>query len=435
MAEKFYSILTNIGKAKIANSIGLGSKVNFVTMKVGDGGGAYYEPTEDQTDLKNTVWQGNINHVEIDEDNPNWIHIEVMIPSDAGGFTIREYGAFDEEGNMLGICKCAETYKPVIADGSTKELLLNLILAVSNTESITLKIDPTIIFAKKSDVEQLRSDITTQLSDLTYQVAGGTATAITLTMQSLVNGYAKTFIAGASNNGAATTINGKPIYKPNTTTAPNLIAGKAYTIWYNSSKDCFFIKASAEGNTIAAHVLAGDTFSNDSDTGLIGSMPNNGALNSNLNCGGTFKVPAGYTTGGTITANSLASQTSATADQTKILNGYSAWVNGNLINGNATIQSLGGVILKSASGTVVLSSIGGFTLPSVPFTITGWYAQVDTQATGVWKVFGCLRISSTEEVYFADGGGTDDCYIRNISNYINLNISANKNINWIAFGY
>ncbi|NFS93960.1 phage tail protein, partial [Clostridium botulinum] len=126
MAEKFYSILTNIGKAKVANSIGLGTKINFAKMKVGDGGGTYYEPTESQIDLKHTVWEGNINHVTVDEKNPNWIHIEVMIPSTVGGFTIREYGAFDDENNLIGICKCAETYKPVIADGSTKELLLDL---------------------------------------------------------------------------------------------------------------------------------------------------------------------------------------------------------------------------------------------------------------------------------------------------------------------
>ncbi|WP_315074363.1 phage tail protein [uncultured Clostridium sp.] len=260
-----------------------------------------------------------------------------MIPPDVGGFFIREYGVFDASGNMLAIAKCAETYKPLPSDGSTKEINMKMVLAISNTSSITLKIDPTIIFAKKKDVDEVSSRvdaITTQLSDLVYQTAGGTATAITLTMQSLVNGYAKTFIAGASNNGAATTINGKPVYKPNTTTPPNFISGKAYTVWYNSSKDCFFIKASAEGNTIAAHVLAGDTFSNDSDTGVLGTMPNNGALNSNLNCGGTFKVPAGYTTGGTITANSLASQTSASADASKIAAGYSAWVNGNLVSGN-----------------------------------------------------------------------------------------------------
>ncbi len=362
MAESYYSILTSIGKAQIANALGLGTKVDFVTMKVGDGNGSYYNPTESQTDLVHTVWQGAIGQVAIDEDNSNWINIEVLIPPDVGGFFIREYGVFDASGNMLAIAKCAETYKPLPSDGSTKEINMKMVLAISNTSSITLKIDPTIIFAKKKDVDEVSSRVdalTTQLSDLMYQTAGGTATAITLTMQSLVSGYAKTFIAGASNNGAATTINGKPAYKPNTTTPPNFVSGKAYTVWYNSSKDCFFIKASAEGNTIAAHVLAGDTFSNDSDTGLIGSMPNNGALNSNLNCGGTFKLPAGYTTGGTITANSLASQTqtSNSADASKILDGYYAWVNGNLIRGNASIESIGGRRITTDTITMTAASI------------------------------------------------------------------------------
>lgn len=174
MAEKFYSILTNIGKAKVANSIGLGTKINFSKMKVGDGGGSYYEPTESQTDLKHTVWEGNINHVEVDKDNPNWIHIEIMIPSTVGGFTIREYGTYDSDGDLIGICKCAETYKPVIADGSTKELLLDLILCVVNTDTVELKVDPTIIFAKKSEVEQLRTDIAAQLKDIANNKASKT---------------------------------------------------------------------------------------------------------------------------------------------------------------------------------------------------------------------------------------------------------------------
>lgn len=134
------------------------------------------------------------------------------------------------------------------------------------------------------------------VSDLIYSTAIGTATAITLTLPTLVNGYAKTFIAAYSNSGAATTINGKPLYKPGTTTAPNLIAGKAYTVWYNSTGSCFFIKASAEGTTIAAHVLAGDTFSNDLDTGLPGTMANNGAVT--ITPGTTNKpIPIGYHNG------------------------------------------------------------------------------------------------------------------------------------------
>ena len=207
-----------------------------------------------------------------------------------------------------------------------------------------------IEFAKQEDLELINN----QVSDLNFQTAGGTGTAITLKINQIItNGLAVTFIASANNGGAATTINGKPLYKPNTKTVPNLIAGKAYTVWYNSTSDCFFIKASAEGNTIAAHVLAVDTFSNDSDTGLIGTMPNNGALNSSLNCGESFNIPAGYTTGGTIIANSLASQTQTpnySADASKILDGYYAWVNGNLIRGNATIQSLGGTVMNYTSG-------------------------------------------------------------------------------------
>jgi hypothetical protein len=103
-----------------------------------------------------------------------------------------------------------------------------------------------------------------------FETAGGTATAITVTIPSLADGVSKTFVAKSSNSAAATTINGKHLYKPNTTTAPTLIAGKAYTVWYSASNDCFFIKASAEGNATVADVLAGKIFSNGEDVGLIG---------------------------------------------------------------------------------------------------------------------------------------------------------------------
>ncbi|NFE33020.1 hypothetical protein EXN65_21805, partial [Clostridium botulinum] len=136
-----------------------------------------------------------------------------------------------------------------------------------------------------------------QLADITtYQTAGGTATSINLNLPTLVNGYATTFIVSSNNNKNATTINGKKLYKPNTTTTPNLTAGKAVSVWYNATKDCFFIKASAEGNAIAENVLAGKTFSNDDDTGIAGTMPNRGTFN--LGFGAT--VPAGYYSGGIV---------------------------------------------------------------------------------------------------------------------------------------
>ncbi|WP_459480256.1 hyaluronate lyase N-terminal domain-containing protein [Clostridium saccharoperbutylacetonicum] len=216
-----------------------------------------------------------------------------------------------------------------------------------------------INFAKQSDLEITNS----QVLDLSFKLAGGTANAITLSMQPLTDGYSKTFIASANNAGAATKINGKPLYKPNTTIAPNLISGKAYTVWYNQAGDCFFIKASAEGDAIAANVLAGKKFSNDNDTGLVGTMPNNsqviitpGISNKFINKG--YHDGTGYVQGDSelVSANiraginifgvdgkpSVVDTADATAGAADIVLNKTAYVNGNKVTGQATIASLGG---------------------------------------------------------------------------------------------
>ena len=73
---------------------------------------------------------------------------------------------------------------------------------------------------------------------------------------------------------------------------------------------------------------------------ITGSMANQGAKTSALNCGGSYTIPAGYHNGsGKVTANSLASQTSATAAAGNILSGKTAWVNGTKITGTLAVQS------------------------------------------------------------------------------------------------
>jgi hypothetical protein len=159
LAENFYTILTATGKAKLANSAVLGSKVNFKTLKVGDGKGTYYQPSENQTSLVNQVWSGNVSSISVDENNPNWIVIETLIPATIGGFFIREAGIFDEDDDLIAISKLSETYKPVVSEGSIKDLCIKIILEVSNVESVTLKIDPTVIVATKKDILVIESEI------------------------------------------------------------------------------------------------------------------------------------------------------------------------------------------------------------------------------------------------------------------------------------
>lgn len=73
------------------------------------------------------------------------------------------------------------------------------------------------------------------------------------------------------------------------------------------------------------------------DKGIItGIIENNGEISGTLNAGESYTVPEGVTSGGTITANSLTSQTQATATADNITAGKTAWVNGELITGNGS---------------------------------------------------------------------------------------------------
>lgn len=91
----------------------------------------------------------------------------------------------------------------------------------------------------------------------------------------------------------------------------------------------------------AGEILAGKVIVDKDGNPLVGTMPNQGAKTASLNCGGSYIIPAGYHNGnGKVTANSLASQTSATATAAQILSGKTAWVNGAKVTG--TIASLAG---------------------------------------------------------------------------------------------
>ena len=62
----------------------------MVTVVVGDGGGTYYIPTADMTELRGERWRGNIAQKRVNPDSPNMIEIRAVIPRDVGGFTVRE---------------------------------------------------------------------------------------------------------------------------------------------------------------------------------------------------------------------------------------------------------------------------------------------------------------------------------------------------------
>ena len=92
----------------------------------------------------------------------------------------------------------------------------------------------------------------------------------------------------------------------------------------------------SQTNATADKILAGYTAYSGGEL-LTGTMVNRGAVSSSLNCGQSYTIPAGYHNGsGVVTANSLASQTFATATANNLSSGVTAWVNGVKITGNGT---------------------------------------------------------------------------------------------------
>ncbi len=168
--KSYYTIITDVGKAKIANASVTGNKVGFVKIQLGDGGGSEYTPTESQTALKNVVWEGNIGNTTTDETAPNCIILESLIPSNVGGFMIREIGYLDDENNLIAISKYKECYKPSIEQGAVVDMKVKTVLIVSNVNNIELKIDPTIIFATLKDIQDLETKIDTTKTELNTRI-------------------------------------------------------------------------------------------------------------------------------------------------------------------------------------------------------------------------------------------------------------------------
>ncbi|MCW0825988.1 phage tail protein [Clostridioides difficile] len=177
--KSYYTILTNIGKAKIANASLVGEKVDFVKIQLGDGGGNEYNPTEEQTVLKNVVWEGKVGNVKTDETMTNCLILESLIPASAGGFVVREIGYLDTEGNLLAISKYRSAYKPKVEDGAVIDMKVKTIFVVSNVNNIELKIDPTIIFATLKDLQDLDIKIDTTKTELNGKI--GDTTQLTTT--------------------------------------------------------------------------------------------------------------------------------------------------------------------------------------------------------------------------------------------------------------
>ncbi|WJM87281.1 phage tail protein [Dickeya chrysanthemi] len=166
MTVKYMTLLTQAGTAKLANAAALGKMLNITHMGVGDGGGNPTTPDPAQTALINERRRAVLNALRVDPSNPNQIIAEQVIPENEGGFWLREIGLYDDDGDLIAVANCPDTYKPQLQEGSGRVQTIRMILVVSNTSAVTLKVDPSVVMATRKSVDDKAIEVKAYADEL-----------------------------------------------------------------------------------------------------------------------------------------------------------------------------------------------------------------------------------------------------------------------------
>ncbi|MBD9483902.1 phage tail protein [Pseudomonas sp. PDM14] len=150
MSQTYFALLTAIGEAKLANATALGTPLQISRMGVGDGNGELPIPIGTQTALVRETYRADLNSLIIDPLNASQIIAELVIPEAEGGYWLREMGLYDATGALIAVANCPPSYKPVVAEGSGKTQVMRMVLIVSSTAAVQLKIDPSVVLATRA---------------------------------------------------------------------------------------------------------------------------------------------------------------------------------------------------------------------------------------------------------------------------------------------
>ncbi|WMU72237.1 phage tail protein [Enterobacter bugandensis] len=238
MTVKYKTVITKAGAEKLAAAtVPNGKKVNFTAMAVGDGGGTLPVPDAGQTKLVNEVWRHALNKISQDNKHQNYVIAELLIPPETGGFWMREMGLYDDTGTLIAVGNMAESYKPLLDEGSGRAQTVRMVIMVSDIASVELSIDTSTVMATQEYVDEKleEHEQSRRHPDATLTAKGFTQLSSATDSSSEALAATPKAVKAANDNAngrvpSGRKVNGRPLTEDISITAQDIFNGQAVSI-------------------------------------------------------------------------------------------------------------------------------------------------------------------------------------------------------------
>lgn len=161
----YFNVTTNVGDAAIATAIANNSKLNITHIAFGDGNGSVPAPTKTRTGLVKEVHRQAITKYTMHPTIANYIVIETIIPSNIGGFWIREMGII-ADNVLISHGSHAPFFKVSDPEG-VSEYRLKFTQNIRDGNVVEISLDESLVYASQAWVNEnyiLRDELVDNLT-------------------------------------------------------------------------------------------------------------------------------------------------------------------------------------------------------------------------------------------------------------------------------
>lgn len=182
------AIVTRQGQADIATATFEQLDIRWTKFVIGDGNGISYAPRDDQTELVNQVYEGDIESYHATD--PITGVFDLVLPANVGGFMIREVGLLNQDGDLVAVdCLPQDEAQPKVkfdSENSSRfnDMIIHFAVHIDDAENVKIMVDPNSAIASrdyvdeqiknlKLDMNEVENDDVDRIFEMTASEPGG----------------------------------------------------------------------------------------------------------------------------------------------------------------------------------------------------------------------------------------------------------------------